>query len=158
MPDRDGDRLPASPGFLVPRAAGATAAAVAGSWVWLGEVAGLGAAAALLVLFVLFLPRALLLDGAGFRIVRIVPGRRFPWSQVERFFAHTSGNPRTPLLRWVRYEKAGRRARWWYPAGWPAEGSILPAFSAHAGGPALAADELCVLLNERLSEARARAA
>ena len=54
----------------------------------------------------------------------------------------------------VLYTKAGRRPRWWYPAGWPAQGGIPPAFAPRRGMRALSASDLCGLLNDRLAKAR----
>jgi hypothetical protein len=118
---------------------------------WLGSpLAGEITAAIGLALLLLFLPRALLIDGTGFRQLPLLPfpRRKVLWTAVDSFgIGYTRG------FAYVSYAKRGRRARWWYPAGWPAQGSITPLFATRRGERALSAGDLCDLLNDRLAAA-----
>ena len=143
------ERLPTSSSFLAVRLA-LSAMLIPIFWLWLGAPAGETTAAALVAVFLLFFPRAIVLDEQGFRLVSLVPGKKVLWSAVDSF---TTGYvPRAG--RFVQYTKAGRKPRWWYPSGWPAQGGIPPAFAPRRTGRALSATDLCDLLNNRLAEAR----
>ena len=146
------ERLPASPIFIAVRLAFGAAAIVVLLLVF-GALAAEVAAVGLLAAAVLFVPRALVLDEHGFRQVSLIPfvrRTRVPWSGVDSF--HTSHATRGG--RFVRYARVGRKQRWWYPAGWPAEGSISPMFAPRRGGRALSATDLCNLLTDRAAKAR----
>jgi hypothetical protein len=142
------ERLPASSSFLAVRLA-LSAPLIPILWLWLGAPAGEAAAAALAAVFVLFFPRAIVLDEQGFRVVSLFPRKKVLWNAVDSF--DTGYVPRAGAL--VLYTKAGRKPRWWYPAGWPAQGSIPPAFAARRGDRALRATDLRDLLNDRLARA-----
>ena len=143
------ERLPAAATFLAPRLAiGALVIPIV--WLSFGPLAGETIAAAVAAGAVLFVPRALVLDAQGFRQLSLVPRRKVLWSSVDSF--NTGSAPRFGAF--VLYTKAGRRPRWWYPAGWPAQGGIPPAFAPRRGVRALSASDLCGLLNDRLAKAR----
>jgi hypothetical protein len=144
------ERFPASPSFLAVRLA-IVALLIPVLWLEFGADVGEATAAVLVTVMVLFVPRALELDGQGFRRLSLVPRRKVPWSAVDSF--STGYTPR--VGRFVQYTKAGRTPRWWYPAGWPAQGGITPAFASRRGGRALSATDLCSLLSDRLARARA---
>jgi len=143
------ERLPASPAFLAPRLAiGALLIPIL--WLTFGAAAGETGAAAVAVGVLLFVPRALVLDAQGFRQVSLMPRKKVLWSAVDSF--NTGSAPRAG--RFVLYTKAGRKPRSWYPAGWPAQGGIPPAFAYPRGERALSAADLCNLLNDRLARRR----
>jgi type IV secretory pathway VirB3-like protein len=141
--------LPASLPFLAVRL-GVVALLIPIVWLWLGAVAGAATAMALVAVAVLFVPRALVLDDEGFRQLSLVPRKKVLWSRVDSF--NTGSAPRAGAF--VLYTKAGRRPHWWYPAGWPAQGGIPPAFASTRAGRALSASDLSELLNDRLARAR----
>ncbi|TML42872.1 MAG: hypothetical protein E6G19_13435 [Actinobacteria bacterium] len=143
------ETLPVSLTFVVVRF-GVGALTIPIVWYWLGAVAGTATAVALVGVMVLFGPRALVLDTQGFRLVSLFPRKKVLWSMVDSF--STGSAPRAN--RFVLYTKAGRRPRWWYPAGWPAQGGIPPAFAPRPGDRALSAGDLADLLNDRLVRAR----
>jgi len=147
------ERLPASPIFIAVRLAFGAATIVV-LLVVFGALAAEVAAVVLLAAAVLFVPRALVLDEHGFRQVSLIPFVRRTkvlWSGVDSF--HTRYTTRGG--RFVRYAKAGRKPRWWYPAGWPAEGSISPMFASRRGERALSATDLCDLLTDRAEKTSA---
>jgi hypothetical protein len=152
---RDGsvETLPASPTFLAGRI-GVVALLIPILWLWLGVAAAVVSALALASVVVLFAPRALVLDEEGFRLVSLVPRKKILWRGVDAF--STGSGPRFGPV--VAYTKAGRSPRWWYPAGWPAQGGLPPAFASARRGRALSARELSDLLNDRLARARAASA
>lgn len=147
------ETLPASPFFRAVRIA-VVALPIPILWLWLGAAAAVVSAVALASVVVLFAPRALVLDEEGFRLVSLVPRKKILWRGVDAF--STRSGPR--FGPFVAYTKAGRRPRWWYPAGWPAQGGLFPAFASARGGRALSASELSELLNDRLARARAASA
>ena len=102
----------------------------------------------------LFAPRALVLDEEGFRQLSVVPRKKVLWCGVDSF--NTGAAPKVGAF--VLYTKAGRTPRWWYPAGWPAQGGLPPAFASARGGRALSASELSDLLNDRLVRAHTASA
>jgi len=144
------ETLPASRTFFAVRV-GIVAVLIPIAWLWLGVLAGVATALALAVGLLLFAPRALVLDEQGFRQLSLVHRKKVLWGMVDSF--STGSAPRAG--RFVLYTKAGRRPRWWYPAGWPAQGGIPPAFASSPGSRALSASELADLLNNRLARARA---
>ena len=144
------ETLPASRTFFAVRL-GIVALLIPIVWLWLGALAGSATAFALAVVVLLFIPRALVLDQQGFRQLSLVPRKKVLWRTVDCF--STGSAPRAG--RFVLYTKAGRRPRWWYPAGWPAQGGIPPAFASKRGDRALSASDLADLLNDRLARARA---
>jgi hypothetical protein len=144
------ETLPASPSYVVVRI-GVVALLVPIVWLWLGAAAGLATAAVLASVFILFAPRALVLDDEGFRLLSLVPRKKVLWRGVDSF--GTGAGPKVGAF--VLYTKAGRTPRWWYPAGWPAQGGLPPAFASARGGRALSARDLCELLSDRLARARA---
>jgi hypothetical protein len=119
-------------------------------WLWLGAFAGAVTAVGFAAVVLLFAPRALVLDDEGFRRLSLVPRKKVLWRAVDSFT--TGSAPRAGAF--VLYTKAGRRPRWWYPAGWPAQGGIPPVFASARGGRALSASDLSDLLNDRLARAR----
>lgn len=145
------ETLPASKSYLAVRF-GIVGLLVLLSWLWFGALAGAATAAALAGIALLFVPRALILDEEGFRLLSLVPRKKVPWRGVDSF--NVGAAPRAGTF--VLYTKAGRRPRWWYPAGWPAQGGIPPAFASARGGRALSASELADLLNDRLARALRR--
>ena len=148
----DRERLPASPRFLAPRLAVMLFLIVITWQIWGVRPAAIVAAAAA-ALVAVFMPRALVIDRNGFQVVSFRPRKEVPWAGVESF-----GTGYTPRAgSYVSYTKVGRRPHWWYPAGWPAQGSIVPAFATEPGRRALSAAELCELLSSRLARARAQA-
>jgi hypothetical protein len=147
------ETLPASPSFRAV-GIGVVALLIPILWLWLGAVAAVVSGVALASVVVLFAPRALVLDEEGFRLLSLVPRKKILWRGVDAF--STRSGPR--FGPFVAYTKAGRRPRWWYPAGWPAQGGLPPAFSSARGGRALSARELSDLLNDRLARARAASA
>jgi len=144
------ERLPASSPFLAARLAiGALLIPIL--WLWLGAAAGETAAAVLATVALLFVPRALVLDDEGFRMPSLFPRKKVLWNAVDSF---SSGYlPRAGMS--VLYTKAARTPRWWYPAGWPAQSGIPPAFAARRAERALSATDLCNLLSDRRARARA---
>jgi hypothetical protein len=143
------ETLPASPTLLAVRF-GIVALLVPIVWLWLGPAAGVATAIALACLGILFTPRALVLDDEGFRQLSLVPRKKVLWRTVDSF--NTGWAPKAGSF--VLYTKAGRRPRWWYPAGWPAQGGLPSAFASARGGRALSAGQLADLLNDRLARAR----
>ena len=143
------ETLPASLPFLAVRLV-VVALLIPIVWLWLGAVAGVATAAALATVAVLFAPRALVLDEEGFRQLSLVPRRKVLWRGVDSFSIGSA--PRAGAF--VLYTKVGRRPHWWYPAGWPAQGGLPPAFASARGGRALSARDLSELLNDRLTRAR----
>jgi hypothetical protein len=143
------EKLPASSSFLAVRLA-LSAALIPLFWLWLGAPAGEITAAALAAIVLSFFPRALVLDEEGFRVLSLVPRKKVLWNAVDSF--STGYMPRSGPL--VVYAKAGRKPRWWYPAGWPAQGSIPAAFASRRRDRALSATDLCNLLNNRLARAQ----
>jgi hypothetical protein len=87
-------------------------------------------------------------------LVSLVPRKKILWRRVDAF-STGSGLRFGPF---VAYTKAGRRPRWWYPAGWPAQGGLPPAFASARGGRALSASDLSDLLNDHLARARTASA
>jgi hypothetical protein len=148
--DRSPETLPASRTFLAVRLV-IVALLIPVVWLWLGILAGAATALALAAVELLFAPRALVLDEEGFRQLSLAHRKKVLWSGVDSF--STGSAPRAGSF--VLYTKAGRKPRWWYPAGWPAQGGIPPAFASKPGGRALSARDLAALLNERLARARA---
>jgi hypothetical protein len=151
--DASVETLPASLPFLAVRI-GVVALLIPILWLWVGALAGAATAAALAALMLLFAPRALVLDEDGFRQLSLVPRKKVLWRGVDAF--NTGSAPRAGAF--VLYTKAGRRPRWWYPAGWPAQGGIPPAFASAPRDRALSASDLCRLLNDRLAKARSGSA
>ena len=147
--DASVETLPASPAFVAVRI-GVIALLVPIFWLWLDTVAAVATAAVLAPLLALFAPRALVLDDEGFRMLSLVPRRKVLWRTVDSF--DTGSTSKVGPI--VVYTKAGRRPRWWYPAGWPAQGSLPPTFASARGGRALSARDLAALLNDRLARAR----
>jgi hypothetical protein len=119
--DASVETLPASLTFLALRI-GIAALLIPILWLWFSALAGAAAAAALGALALLFTPRALVLDEDGFRQLSLVPRKKILWRGVDSF--NTGSAPRAGAF--VLYTKVGRRPRWWYPAGWPAQGGIPP--------------------------------
>jgi hypothetical protein len=147
--DRSTETLPASRTFLAVRLA-VVAVLIPIVWLWLGVLAAAATALALAAVELLFAPRALVLDDDGFRQLSLVHRKKVLWNRVDSF--STGAAPRAGSF--VLYTKAGRRPRWWYPAGWPAQGAIPPAFASKRGGRALNASDLADLLNDHLATAR----
>ena len=149
--DLDVETLPASFAWVGYRLA-ISALLIPVLWASSGLAAAGITAVALGLCAALFLPRRLVLDREGFRLGSLVHRKKVLWRQVGSFGTrpgyYRSGGA------FVCYAKAGRTPRWWYPAGWPAQGAIPPAFAAKSGGSALSARDLCALLNERLARAR----
>jgi hypothetical protein len=145
-------RLPAAPSFVVPRVV-AGGLLIPVLWTWLGAVAGVTTAVLVVAFYALFVPRALVLDEEGFRVLSLVPRRKVLWADVASFGTGAA----LRAGRFVQYTKAGRTPRWWYPAGWPAQGAVPPAFAPSRGKPALSAAELCKLLSDRLVRAASSA-
>ena len=146
--DTAAETLPASPMFLAVRL-GVVALLIPIVWLWAGVLATAATALALAAV-PLLAPRALVLDEQGFRQLSLFPRKKVAWSRVDSFstgWAWRAG-------RFVLYTKAGRKPRWWYPAGWPAQGGIPSAFASKPGGRALSASDLADLLNDRLARAR----
>jgi hypothetical protein len=75
------ERLPASSSFLAVRLV-LSAPLIPIFWLWLGAPAGEAAAAALAAVFVLFFPRAIVLDEQGFRVVSLFPRKKVLWNAV----------------------------------------------------------------------------
>jgi hypothetical protein len=148
--DTSVETLPVSPTFL-PVRLGVVALLIPMFWLWLGTAGGVAAAVALPLAVVLFMPRALVLDEEGFRLLSLVPRKKILWREVDSF---TTGAA-SKVGPFVLFTKAGRRPRWWYPAGWPAQGGFTPAFAFARGRRALSASDLSDLLNDRLAQARA---
>lgn len=146
-PEEAAETLPSSRTRIVV-AFGAGGVAILVSWQGLGVPAGVVTAVAVAAL-VLFMPRALVLDEHGFRLLSLCPRRKVLWRGVDGFSVSYAPAP----ISFVHYAKAGRKARWWYPAGWPAQGGIPASFAVAQGGRALSASELAGLLNERLDQA-----
>jgi hypothetical protein len=147
--DASVETLPASPRFVAVQI-GVVALVVPVLWLWLGAAAAVATAVALACVFILFAPRALVLDEEGFRLVSLVSRKKVLWRGVDSFNTGAAGKAGTFVL----YTKAGRKPRWWYPAGWPAQGGLPAAFATARGGRALSARDLCELLSERLARAR----
>ncbi len=143
------ETLPASLSFVAARLV-VSALVVPILWLSAGALAGEITAAALAAIALSFFPRAIVLDEEGFRVVSLLPRKKVLWSAVDSF--STGYAPRAG--RFVQYTKAGRKPRWWYPAGWPAQGSIQPAFASRRRDRALRATDLCDLLSDRLARAR----
>jgi hypothetical protein len=144
------ETLPASPTSLAVRIA-VVAPLIPILWLWLGAAAALESAVALACAVILFAPRALVLDEEGFRRLSLILRKKVLWREVDLF---TTGSI-SKVGEVALYTKAGRRPRWWYPVGWPAQGSLTPAFASTRGGRALSASELSALLNDRLARVRA---
>ena len=123
-------------------------------WLACGARAGAFWGLGLVFVISLFIPRALVLDDEGFRLVSLVPRGKVRWSDVDAFSTTISTTPRVGLGRVVRYAKAGRTARWWHIAGWPAQGRIEPVSALRGGERALSAEDLSDLLATRLAVAR----
>jgi hypothetical protein len=149
-PNGSVETLPASPTFLAVRVAIA-APLIPIVWLWLGAAAALESAVGLAGAVILFAPRALVLDDEGFRRLSLVLRKKVLWREVDSFTAGSISKVGEVVL----YTKAGRRPRWWYPVGWPAQGGLTPAFASTRGGRALSASELSALLNDRLARVRA---
>jgi hypothetical protein len=147
--DGNAETLPASGSYLALRL-GISGLLIPLLWLWLGALAGAIAAVALAAVALLFAPRALILGEEGFRVLSVVPRKKVLWRCVDSF--NVGAAPRVGPF--VLYTKAGRRPRWWYPAGWPAQGGFPAAFASAPGGRALSASELVDLLNDRLARAR----
>ena len=151
--DASVETLPASLTFLALRF-GIVALLIPIVWLWVGAAAGVATAVALASVLTLFAPRALVLDEEGFRQLSLVPRKKVLWRAVDSF--KTGAAPKVGAF--VLYTKAGHRPRWWYPAGWPAQGGLPPAFASARGGRALSARDLSDLLNDRLARARTASA
>ena len=151
--DASVETLPASLTFLAVRS-GIVALLIPTFWLWFGAAAGVATAVVLASVVMLFAPRALVLDEEGFRQLSVVPRKKVLWCGVDSF--NTGAAPKVGAF--VLYTKAGRTPRWWYPAGWPAQGGLPPAFASARGGRALSASELSDLLNDRLVRARTASA
>src|SRR5512133_864430 len=147
---RSTETLPASRTFFAVRL-GIVALLIPIAWLWLGVLAGVATAL------------ALAWDCCCSRLAPSfstsgdsVSSRWFTEEKCSGAWSIPSAPVRHRALAVSSlYTKVGRRQRWWYPAGWPAQGGIPPAFASSPGGRALSASELADLLNNRLARARA---
>jgi hypothetical protein len=93
-----------------------------------------------------FFTRSIVLDTHGFRLIRLmpfIPPKVVAWSDVSLFdVSQTRG------MMYVDYWRNGKRAHWWYPAGWPARRSITPTLAWNPRDRPLTAPELCLLLKD----------
>ena len=145
-------RLPAALRFHAPRLA-VVAFSIPVFWLAWGAWGGALWAVSLAVVIPSFIPRAIVLDDEGFQQVSLVPRRKVRWSDVDAF-STAMGAVRGGTRRVVRYTKADRTPRCWYLSGWPAHGTVEPAFALTRGERPLSADDLCGLLATRLALAR----
>jgi hypothetical protein len=150
----DPDVLPVTVGTVVRRAALPAVFIVASALrAGGGVVLAIVLVGCLAVAVVLTYPRALRVDDDGFQNVPFVPlgrRRRVRWTDVDSF---DTGNTRG--FSFVRYTRAGRRARRWFPAGWPAQRSLMPIYRGPSG-EALDAPALAAYLQARLDRTRGR--